>query len=212
MSKIISENKNTRIEQTHPDNFNQFSVCCSRSGKVLTRIYFQNGAVHPTTGFNGCTMEDILTICKIRLEYFQTQRFACRENELAIEGIKYTLGALKIRNDNVLESQLKELTRLKDSDVFKRDYFNIWVSDSNQETQKTDNERRAAYTRYKSKDDILVEVYDISRHGIDVNKIMVYYRNLTPMGDYPINCSWVLEEPEFLKKFISEEESKYERS
>ena len=45
-------------------------------------------------GINGTTIEDVLGVCKARLEGFQRGPFACGENARAIDGIGEALSAL----------------------------------------------------------------------------------------------------------------------
>ena len=59
-------------------------------------IIFQDGPV-PEKGHNGVTLECLLTICKDRLEMFQSGEFACAENALALDNINGALNSLKAR-------------------------------------------------------------------------------------------------------------------
>ena len=56
--------------------------CILPSGKT-TRISFQNGPILES-GVNGLTQEVLLAICIDRLRGFQSGKFACRENALAL--------------------------------------------------------------------------------------------------------------------------------
>lgn len=56
-------------------------------------IAWQNGVQEP----NGAIIEDILAVCKDRLEYFQRSRFACTENDQAITYISDALSRLYSR-------------------------------------------------------------------------------------------------------------------
>jgi hypothetical protein len=61
-----------------------------------TAILFQNGPV-PENGTNGLTHEVLLAILKHRLEGFQNGKFACVENQIALNHINAALETLKSR-------------------------------------------------------------------------------------------------------------------
>jgi hypothetical protein len=65
-------------------------------------ILFQDGPV-PENGENGVTLEALLAICKDRLEYFQSGKFPCKENAVALEHIEGALKSLKARTRNRLD-------------------------------------------------------------------------------------------------------------
>lgn len=66
---------------------------------ILAKIEFQKGTIKEA-GVNGVTIEDLLLICKHRLEEFQKGEFKCTENCLAIEGIKDALKYLNYRTQD----------------------------------------------------------------------------------------------------------------
>ncbi len=54
-------------------------------------IYFQNGGRNIEGSVHGVTNEDLLEICRHRLQCFQTSEFACRENAVALTHIEEAL-------------------------------------------------------------------------------------------------------------------------
>lgn len=65
-------------------------------------IIFQDGPV-PEKGHNGITLECLLVICKDRLEMFQSGKFPCKENAVALDHINIALNSLKSRTKNRLD-------------------------------------------------------------------------------------------------------------
>jgi hypothetical protein len=61
-------------------------------------IEFQNGPVFEA-GFNGITNEALLAILKHRMEGFQSGKFACIENQVALNHINSALETLKSRTN-----------------------------------------------------------------------------------------------------------------
>jgi len=59
-------------------------------------IRFQDGPVKEA-GANGIFIEDLLQICRHRLQCFQAGEFACRENEMALAKIEEALHWLDCR-------------------------------------------------------------------------------------------------------------------
>ena len=64
--------------------------------KVYSHIQFQKGPV-AKAGKNGIFIEDLLQICRHRLQCFQVGDFACRENALALTKIEEALHWLNHR-------------------------------------------------------------------------------------------------------------------
>lgn len=58
-------------------------------------IAWQNGVQER----NGAFLEEVLGSCKARFEFFQEGKFACAENQEAIEGIETVLRAMQKRLD-----------------------------------------------------------------------------------------------------------------
>lgn len=83
----------------------------SGSREVFAGIRFQKGAVN-VVGKNGLFMEDLLQICRHRLQCFQDGEFACRENELALTKIEEALHWLNHRTADRQRRQV-EGTELK---------------------------------------------------------------------------------------------------
>ena len=65
----------------------------------FAEIKFQKGPV-AESGANGIFMEDLLQICRHRLQCFQAGNFACRENALALTKIEEALHWLDHRTIN----------------------------------------------------------------------------------------------------------------
>ena len=65
-------------------------------GQAFATIDFQKGPV-AEAGKNGIFMEDLLEICRHRLQCFQAGNFACRENALALTKIEEALHWLNHR-------------------------------------------------------------------------------------------------------------------
>jgi len=61
-------------------------------------IKFQNGPIKEF-GVNGCHQEDLLAIVIDRLQSFQADQYACRENELALTKIQEALHWLNHRTN-----------------------------------------------------------------------------------------------------------------
>ena len=72
------------------------SGSCTRSG---LRIRWQDGPVDRAKGAkpNGAFVEDILEVCKRRLEHYQKSAFACEENAIAMQFIDDAIVALTAR-------------------------------------------------------------------------------------------------------------------
>jgi hypothetical protein len=68
-------------------------------------IRFQKGPNKgPDADVNGIHIEDLLQVCAHRLTCFQTSKFACEENELALESI---LDALKWLSKRTMDRQVR---------------------------------------------------------------------------------------------------------
>lgn len=63
---------------------------------IFSTVKFQKGPV-AESGVNGIFMEDLLQICRHRLQCFQSGDFACRENALALTKIEEALHWLNHR-------------------------------------------------------------------------------------------------------------------
>lgn len=66
------------------------NVTDTPGSKGFANIGFQNGPVGEV-GPNGIFIEDLLHICRHRLQCFQSGDFACRENALALTKIEEAL-------------------------------------------------------------------------------------------------------------------------
>jgi hypothetical protein len=56
---------------------------------------------------NGAFVEDVLAACLGRLECYQASRFACPENEAAVNGVKNALAALHQRTANRVQRKVE---------------------------------------------------------------------------------------------------------
>lgn len=63
---------------------------------VDTRIHFQEGTM-PVAGPNGVSIESLLAICADRLAGFQSGKFPCEENAIALQHIEFAMNILKKR-------------------------------------------------------------------------------------------------------------------
>jgi hypothetical protein len=71
-----------------------------KDGIVLT---FQNGGRKIEGSVHGLTGEDLLEICRHRLQCFQNSEYACRENAVALTHIEEALMWLNRRMEDRLE-------------------------------------------------------------------------------------------------------------
>lgn len=68
----------------------------NRLSRISTEIVFQNGAIGEV-GFNGISNEALLAIVEDRLKGFQSGKFSCCENALALTHIQDALHCLHHR-------------------------------------------------------------------------------------------------------------------
>jgi hypothetical protein len=80
-------------------NYYEKSRAGDYSVPSLQTLSFQNGPIGEV-GVNGVTNEVLLAIVIDRLEGFQSSKFACEENERALEHCKDALAALEDRTRN----------------------------------------------------------------------------------------------------------------
>lgn len=73
-------------------------------------VKFQKGPV-AENGVNGIFMEDLLQICRHRLQCFQSGNFACRENALALTKIEEALHWLDHRTKDRQARNVEEAAR-----------------------------------------------------------------------------------------------------
>lgn len=71
-----------------------------------TTILFQNGTI-PENGTNGITQEVLLAIVIDRLECFQNNKFACIENQIAMDLIRSALSVLQSRTKARIRRQVE---------------------------------------------------------------------------------------------------------
>lgn len=60
------------------------------TGSTIMEIQFQCGPI-PQNGINGVGIENVLEVCRARLQMFQEGPFKCRENALALTKIEEAL-------------------------------------------------------------------------------------------------------------------------
>ena len=114
MNKILStiqkRNKlNTIITKDEKGNGNAYheyqvifgDVDCIKGGVMLQ---FQNGGRNIEGSIPGLTGEDLLEICRHRLQCFQSSEYACRENAIALTHIEEALLWLNKRVEDRAES------------------------------------------------------------------------------------------------------------
>ena len=79
--------------------------CADQHPKLLNRtvpILFQNGPI-PDVGVNGVTQEALIAICIDRLQGFQSGKFSCRENAIAMTKIEEAVYWLEHRTKGRVE-------------------------------------------------------------------------------------------------------------
>lgn len=97
-SKITGANARYDIE-----GFNTQTNPSEREGSahLALSLIFQNGTILES-GNNGVTLEAILAACAHRLEGFQSGKFACMENQQALDHINKAITSLQSRTRNRL--------------------------------------------------------------------------------------------------------------
>jgi hypothetical protein len=93
----------------HTDNkgnptggFTSMSVDAGEEIRDAISIAWQDGIIHPGGVQNGAFVEDVLEAARQRLLYFNSTKFRCRENSLAITKIEEALQWLDWRTRNRL--------------------------------------------------------------------------------------------------------------
>ena len=77
----------------------------------LADICFQNGGRNIEGSEHGLTAEDLLEICRHRLQCFQTSEYACRENAVALTKIEEALMWLNHRTEDRAERNVLGINR-----------------------------------------------------------------------------------------------------
>lgn len=81
-------------DEPKPDYFHhaphKFQVVATEDRDTLALIRFQEGAIKEH-GVNGVTNEDLILMVMKRLECFQETKYACRDNEEALNGLHKAL-------------------------------------------------------------------------------------------------------------------------
>lgn len=66
---------------------------------ILVGIHFQCGPVNEVD-LNGIFLPDMIAVCIDMIEHFQSSDFKCKENDIAIDGLKAAITALRARTNN----------------------------------------------------------------------------------------------------------------
>lgn len=74
-------------------------IVYKNSGEHISTIKFQEGPIQES-GINGLTNESLLAIVEDRLKGFQSGKFACPENQKALEAVKIALSSLLNRTSD----------------------------------------------------------------------------------------------------------------
>lgn len=98
---VGSSHPNRFLIQAMPAEENALGDICD----ILTEIRFQTGPV-VEKGVNGVFNEDLILIVLYRLKFFQTGKFACKENEEAIKHLEEALVALRKRTNDRTERKV----------------------------------------------------------------------------------------------------------
>ncbi len=114
MKILKGSNENTVVSLLDED----FKYYLSNAKDPLARpvgeygyVIFQDGPVG-NVGVNGCQIEDLLVIIIDRLEKFQMDLFACRENALALTKIQEALHWLDARTADRVERDVEGMNVL----------------------------------------------------------------------------------------------------
>jgi len=84
----------------------EYKILSVPEGKALETIFFQQGPVKEH-GINGIHNEDLICIVIDRLEGFQSGKYACGENQLAIRKLEAALRWLNQRTNRRKESNIE---------------------------------------------------------------------------------------------------------
>lgn len=106
MKKEMKELKNGLITQKYTNVYEEvdydfnaphlFTVNRVDDREELVKIHFQEGPIKEC-GVNGVNNEDLIAMVIRRLEGFQESKFACKENEKALEKLQEALMWLRKR-------------------------------------------------------------------------------------------------------------------
>jgi len=66
---------------------------------ILAGIHFQCGHVNEVD-LNGIFLPDMIAVCINMIEHFQNSDFKCKENDIAIDGLKAAITALRARTNS----------------------------------------------------------------------------------------------------------------
>lgn len=71
----------------------------AKNDDLLCGIHFQTGPVNEAE-LNGVFLPDLIAICIDVIEHFQNSDFKCKENNVALDGLKAAIVALRARTNN----------------------------------------------------------------------------------------------------------------
>lgn len=80
---------------TKPDGTHDGGVFCD----IGATISWQRGPIATEKDRNGALIINVLGACRDQLEYFQSSKFACPENQEALEHLYACMDALERRRD-----------------------------------------------------------------------------------------------------------------
>ena len=95
----------------HTYEINHFQESENPIGKNYATLNFQNGGRNIEGSEHGITAEDLLEICRHRLQCFQTSEYACRENAVALTKIEEALMWLNHRTEDRAERNVLGINR-----------------------------------------------------------------------------------------------------
>lgn len=84
-------------EPGHGGACHEYIVQGSKGPPVLADIKFQNGPINEGIGINGIQNEDLIAIVIDRLQGFQSGKYSCRENAIALTKLQEALMWLQSR-------------------------------------------------------------------------------------------------------------------
>jgi hypothetical protein len=94
-----------RGDKGNGNSYHEYQVIFGdlESGKYGIALQFQNGGRHFEGSEDGLTAEDLLEICRHRLQCFQTSEYSCTENAMALTHIEEALMWLNRRTEDRAE-------------------------------------------------------------------------------------------------------------
>ena len=106
MTKIICLDEPGQGNACH-----EYIVTNEDKTKKFVDVHFQNGPIKEF-GVNGCQNEDLISIVIDRLECFQSGKFPCKENGLALDKLYEALHWLNHRTLDRINRNVEGLNKL----------------------------------------------------------------------------------------------------